>query len=114
MTEPIPTAISADRKAQELTIDWDDDVQCVYKFELLRNSCPCAQCRGGHENMSSEPEEDMLVIPLMNVNTTRLKEIKAMGNYALNLAWEDGHNHGIYTWHYLRALCALQEQDADT
>jgi DUF971 family protein len=23
--------------------------------------------------------------------------------------WEDGHNYGIYTWLYLRALCSCEE-----
>jgi DUF971 family protein len=36
---------------------------------------------------------------------TRLRNLEAIGAYALNPQWEDGHHYGIYTWNYLRALC---------
>ena len=40
----------------------------------------------------------------MNASTTRLVGIEAVGNYAINIEWEDGHKYGIYNWHYLVAL----------
>lgn len=105
MSELTPTNISADRKAGEMTIIWNDGENCVYPFDLLRNACPCAQCRGGHENMKSEPDENVFIIPLMNTKTTRMRSVEAVGSYAINIEWEDGHNYGIYKWEYLRALC---------
>jgi len=27
----------------------------------------------------------------------------------LTIVWEDGHDYGIYNWHYLRALCPCNE-----
>lgn len=104
MTEPKPTNINANRKEARLYMDWDDGEHSVFSFELLRNACPCAQCRGGHENMTPEPDPNVLTIPLMDAKTTRLKNIVAVGNYAFSLEWEDGHSYGIYNWHYLRAL----------
>ena len=32
--------------------------------------------------------------------------------YALTIVWEDGHDYGIYNWHYLRALCPCPEDRA--
>jgi len=40
---------------------------------------------------------------------TRLSNVVATGSYALTLVWEDGHDYGIYNWHYLRALCPCEE-----
>jgi DUF971 family protein len=105
MSELIPTNISADRQASELTITWNDGEVCVYSFDLLRNACPCAQCRGGHENMSSEPDEDVFTIPLMDAKAAQMRNLEAVGGYALQIEWEDGHNYGIYQWEYLQALC---------
>jgi DUF971 family protein len=31
--------------------------------------------------------------------------ISAVGNYALNIEWSDGHRTGIYPWDMLRAIC---------
>ncbi|MCW5877756.1 MAG: DUF971 domain-containing protein [Anaerolineales bacterium] len=104
MSEILPKNITANRKQARLLIEWADGVHSALPFDLLRNACPCAQCRGGHENMKPDPDPEMFIIPLMDANTSRLKGIEMVGNYALNIEWEDGHKYGIYNWHYLRAL----------
>jgi DUF971 family protein len=104
MPEALPTNITATRAQARLTIEWSDGRTSVYPFEVLRSACPCAQCRGGHENMKPEPDPSMLIIPLMNASATRLVGIEPVGNYAINIEWEDGHKYGIYNWHYLRVL----------
>jgi DUF971 family protein len=110
LTEVLPKSITANRKQARLFVDWNDGESCAYPFDLLRSACPCAQCRGGHENMRPEPDASMFTIPLMAVQATQLKNVEAVGNYAINIEWEDGHKYGIYNWHYLRALCAEMRQ----
>ena len=34
----------------------------------------------------------------------RIKEIAPVGNYAIRLDFDDGHNTGIYSWKYLAEL----------
>jgi DUF971 family protein len=55
--------------------------------------------------MRSEPDEDVFIIPLMDARATRMRNLEAVGGYAINIEWEDGHSYGIYQWEYLRALC---------
>jgi DUF971 family protein len=105
LPEPRPTGITADRKEGTLTITWDDGSSCNYPFDLLRNACPCAECRGGHENMKPEPDDDVFTIPIIDANKTRLENVTPVGNYAISIIWGDGHSYGIYNWHYLYALC---------
>ena len=38
-----------------------------------------------------------------------LKGATAVGNYAIQFAWGDGHEQGIYTWEHLRSLCECEE-----
>ncbi len=110
---PTPTGFTADRATHKLTVTWDTGKTCVYPFDLLRNACPCAQCRGGHENMKPEPDDDVFTIPLMNVASAQLVNLEAMGNYAINIEWGDGHNHGIYNWPYLYSLCLKMEEEGE-
>lgn len=100
-----PSGITANRQTQELTIQWSDGHTSLYPFALLRYACPCAQCRGGHENMRSEPDPEVFTRSLEDTPATRLQNIEAVGGYALTIQWEDGHHYGIYNWNYLRALC---------
>lgn len=103
--ETVPLEISANRGSRELTIRWDDGHLSVYPFQLLRAACPCASCRGGHEFMRAEPDEAAFTAELGDIPATRLRGINGVGSYAISIDWEDGHNYGIFTWRFLRALC---------
>jgi DUF971 family protein len=100
-----PTSITANRQTRQLTIAWGDGHESAYSFALLRRACPCAECRGGHENMRSDPDPEVFLLPDEDTPATRLVNLQAVGSYALSPEWEDGHHYGIYTWNYLRLLC---------
>ncbi|PWH13897.1 MAG: DUF971 domain-containing protein [Anaerolineae bacterium] len=105
MLKEKPLNITANRTALEMTIEWGDGHRSIYPFSLLRAACPCAQCRGGHEKMSSEPDPEVFHVTLEDSPATRLVNVRATGSYGITLVWDDGHDYGIYNWHYLRALC---------
>lgn len=111
MNEPVPTGITANRKIGVLNIRWDTGESSDIPFGLLRNACPCAECRGGHENMKKEPDEDVFTIPLMSTDASKLMAVEAVGAYAIQITWGDGHKFGIYDWHYLYSLCQGMEKD---
>jgi DUF971 family protein len=104
-----PKAITADRKSRTLSVTWSDGHESVYSFTLLRYACPCAECKGGHENMGTAPEPEVYEMPEEDTPATRLTNIEAVGSYALTPQWEDGHSFGIYTWSYLRSICPCAE-----
>lgn len=104
-----PANISANRQSMEMTVTWGDGHVSIYPFSLLRAACPCAQCRGGHQNMKAEPEDSVFMVKLEDSPSTHLATVKATGSYAITIVWEDGHDYGIYNWHYLRALCPCPE-----
>lgn len=105
MPNVFPKGITANRQTRLLSIDWSDGHHSEYPFALVRAACPCAECRGGHENMSSEPDPKAFEMDLPDSEQTRIRNLQAAGTYALNIEWEDGHAYGMYTWHFLRALC---------
>jgi DUF971 family protein len=109
-----PTGITADRQTRQMTVTWSDGHASVYPFSLLRHACPCAECRGGHDKMSAEPDPGVFYIPLEDAASTRIRQVEAVGAYAITIEWEDGHHYGIYNWRYLRALCPCSNcrQDA--
>lgn len=102
---PKPTSITANRQKKKLSVIWDDGHESVYSFVLLRAGCPCAECRGGHENMGLEPPPEAFETHIDDEKKTTLANIVPVGSYAITPVWEDGHDYGIYQWAYLRALC---------
>ena len=104
-----PISITAERAQKQMTVVWDDSHTSVYTFSLLRAGCPCAECRGGHDNMSNTPDPSAFLADLPNSPATRLTNVVPVGSYAVSPVWEDGHDAGIFRWDYLRALCPCAE-----
>jgi len=100
-----PEGITANRQTAELVLLWNDGHESIYPYTILRYACPCAECRGGHENMGSEPDPEIFSMRFEDTPATRIKDIKLVGAYAVTIEWEDEHDYGIYTWEYLRKLC---------
>jgi DUF971 family protein len=97
------TGVTADRQRRVMTISWDDSHVSVYRFEGLRAVCPCVECKGGHANMGGPP--DPRAVRDAAITDLKLEQIQAVGGYALQFHWSDGHSAGIYTWPLLRAAC---------
>lgn len=108
-----PSKISISKSTQTLVIDWEDGEQSRYPLAGLRSACPCAECRGGHQNMGQPGSPEMLEIPLMDTRSAELDHIELVGNYALQISWKDGHSYGIYTWEFLRELSPSGSKESD-
>jgi DUF971 family protein len=87
-----------------MTIQWADEHQSAYEFELLRWNCPCAECAGEGG------------IPGTMASTTQLRDeqvdleqIEPVGLFGVRPYWKDGHNTGIYGLSFLRAICPCEE-----
>ena len=107
-----PKNIAVSRSQGALTIEWDDGSHCEYPLAGLRVACPCAECRGGDENMGLPGSPEMLREPLPEGRSAELVSAEVVGNYALQLVWKDGHSYGIYSWEYLRQLCMGAAQES--
>lgn len=78
-----------------MEVDWADGHTSRYSFERLRVECPCADCKG------HSPEQAKVITGKEGIGITNIEPV---GNYAVKLYFEDGHNTGIYSWEYLRHL----------
>lgn len=97
MTERVPTEIKVRRQSRLLEVTFDDGARFELPFELLRVFSPSAEVRGhgpGQETLQLGKHEVGLVA------------VDPVGNYAVRLAFDDGHDSGIYGWDYLYDLGA--------
>ncbi len=95
-----------------MDIEWTDGHQSHYVFQWLRDACPCATCeearKEDHRPRGVPAIQPATVFPLYK-EPVRPKEVTAVGRYALNFKWNDGHETGIYSWDYLREMCQCEE-----
>lgn len=98
---PTPTGIEVSNKDQVLEISWQDGHNSTFPLYGLRKNCPCVSCRGGHGSMGEfEPE----AFQIENPPRIEIRDIKQVGNHAIQITWGDGHNSGMYQWETLRML----------
>jgi DUF971 family protein len=91
----IPTAITLHQKSCELEITFDDGAHYRLPYEFLRVNSPSAEVRG------HGPGQEVLQVGKQNVLIT---ELAPVGQYALKISFDDGHDSGLYTWEYLNNL----------
>lgn len=104
-----PTRITVDKTKSQLEIVWGDGLVSRYPLAHLREACPCVECRGGHARMGMANAPDD-ILKLRPRRSYAIIGMSAVGNYALQPAWDDGHQTGIYTWEYLRLLSPEEKE----
>lgn len=93
-------------------ITWADAHTSHYEFAYLREHCPCATCKekedGGKKSgaaaktMASSP-----ALPLFKPKITA-RAAAAVGNYAVQIEFTDGHATGIYSFGHFREICPCE------
>jgi DUF971 family protein len=97
-----PEAIDVTEKG-DVRIAWPGGPAVTLPALRLRDACPCAACI---EEGTGKKILDPTTIPA----DIRPEQIAAVGSYAVQIQWSDGHNTGIYTWQVLRDACGLGSQ----
>ena len=101
MSNPKPTNIVLHQSSRILEIEFNDGNTFEFSCEYLRVFSPSAEVQG------HGPGQEVLQLGKENVS---IDEVEAVGNYAVKLVFDDGHDSGIYTWHFLYDLGSKQEQ----
>jgi DUF971 family protein len=94
-------------------ITWADGHASHYDFAYLREECPCAMCNDERQKKSQAkfspaPGAASLtgssVLPMYKPKLAA-KSAHPVGNYALQIDFNDGHTAGIFSFDYLRTIC---------
>ena len=84
-----------------LSLAWEDGVKTAATAQLLRQQCPCAGCV---DEWTNKRTLDPARVP----PDIRITQVQPVGNYALTMAFSDGHGTGIYPWRLLRDITQPQ------
>ncbi len=100
-TKHHPTEIKLHRQSRFLDIAFDDGSHFALPCEYLRVYSPSAETRG-HTPATAKLETGKEMI--------NIDRIDPVGNYAIKIYFDDGHNSGLYDWKYLYNLGKFQDQ----
>ena len=93
------TSIKLRKQSRVLEVAFDDGLRFELSFEYLRVYSPSAEVRG------HGPGQETLQLGKHEVQVVKVDPI---GNYAVRLVFNDGHDTGLYTWGYLYELGETQ------
>ncbi|MFZ5843175.1 MAG: gamma-butyrobetaine hydroxylase-like domain-containing protein [Pseudomonadota bacterium] len=96
-----PVAIHLHKASRKLEVRFADGQAFVLDAEYLRVHSPSAEVRGHGVG------QEVLVFGKKAVGINTLEPI---GQYAVKIVFDDGHDSGLYTWQYLYELGSEYEQ----
>lgn len=96
-----PVEVKLKQAENLLVISFDDSSNFTLSAEFLRVHSPSAEVKG------HGPGQEVTVAGKRNVAITRLDPV---GNYALRIHFDDGHDTGLYSWAYLYEMGQSHEK----
>ncbi len=95
MSTYVPSRIRLLQGQRILEISYESGETFQLSCEFLRVHSPSAEVQG------HGPGQGVLQTGKENVNITAVEPI---GNYAVRLVFDDGHDSGLFSWDYLHRL----------
>lgn len=91
------TGLTLKTGGRVLEVAFDDGATVSIPATLLRVESPSAEVQGHGpgQKITVTGKEDVLIM-----------DVQPVGNYAVRLVFDDGHDTGLYTWEYLYKLGA--------
>jgi DUF971 family protein len=96
-----PTDLVLHQRSRVLEVAFDDGGRYRLPCEYLRVYSPSAEVRG------HGPGQEVLQVGKEDVT---IVDIEPVGNYAVRLRFDDGHDSGLYSWDWLHYLGANQDR----
>ena len=87
---PTEIRLSSDKRC--LHVSFDDGTATQISAELLRVESPSAEVQGHGAGQKTTPAGKRCVT---------INRIDPIGNYAIRIAFSDGHDTGLFTWNTL-------------
>jgi DUF971 family protein len=97
-----PSEIKLRTRSRLLEVAFEDGARYLLPFEYLRVYSPSAEVKG------HGPGQEVLVLGKQNVG---IRAVEQVGQYAVKLVFDDGHDTGLYSWNYLRELGEKQAEN---
>lgn len=100
-TAPWPTEIRLSPDKRVLTVTFEDGARYALPAEFLRVTSPSAEVQG-HSKAQKQTVPGKIDVAIVTISP--------VGNYAVRLGFDDGHDTGLFTWTYLAELGRDQEK----
>ena len=95
MSDAWPTELKVSKDRRTLTVTFSDEFSAEIPAETMRVLSPSAEVQGHGPGQK---------VTVPGKREVEIRAVAPAGNYAVRVAFDDGHDSGIFTWSYLREL----------
>jgi DUF971 family protein len=92
---PWPVELRLDSAKSTLTVAFDNGQRFALPAEYLRVESPSAEVRGHGAGPKTI---------VKGKKDVKISGLEPVGNYAVRIGFDDGHDSGLYSWAYLHKL----------
>jgi DUF971 family protein len=104
MADIWPTELRLDTTKTKLTIAFDNGDGFALAAEYLRVESPSAEVQGHGGDQK---------VTVGGKRHVKIERLEPVGNYAVRICFDDGHDSGLYSWDYLHELGRDQNKKWD-
>ncbi len=92
-----PKSVKLNKNKKGIQVEYSNNNYLLLKSSYLRAFSPSAENKNNLRNTNTKKLQS-------SFDRVLISKIEAVGNYAIKIIFDDGHNTGIYSWTYLYEL----------
>ena len=100
----IPKSVKLSINKKSIQIEYENNNYLVLRSSFLRRYIPSAENKHNKDRLRPQDIRSSGVL---------INKIEAVGNYAVRVIFDDGHNTGIFSWEYLYKIGTKAQNSLD-
>ena len=93
----IPKTVTLNKNKKSIQFEYPNHTYLLLTSSYLRACSPSAE----NKNKQNELEVSKKIKAF---NSVLINKVEAVGNYAIRIIFDDGHNTGIFSWEYIYTI----------
>tara|TARA_B100001248_G_C27347138_1_gene439334 strand:+ start:701 stop:1006 length:306 start_codon:yes stop_codon:yes gene_type:complete len=90
----IPKAVTLNKNKKSIQLEYPNNKFLLLTSSYLRACSPSADNKDKLRELNVSRSKQAF-------NSVMINKIEAVGNYAIRIVFDDGHNTGIFSWEYI-------------
>ena len=93
----IPKAVTLNKNKKSIQLEYPNNKFLLLTSSYLRACSPSADNKDKLRELNVSRSKQAF-------NSVMINKIEAVGNYAIRIVFDDGHNTGIFSWEYIYTI----------
>ena len=93
----IPKSVTLNKNKKSIQLEYPNNTFLLLTSSYLRACSPSAENKDKLRKTDIDQRKKAF-------NSVTINKVEAVGNYAIRIIFDDGHNTGIFSWEYIYTI----------